>query len=105
MYKLKIIRENLLTLHAEWFIFKLTIRVVSLGILRPGVFWRPPKHHLDRMFEHPAGLISRRIDVSNRDHRHEPGTLLRREGLGGGEGSILKGEFTKRNNVASAAHG
>lgn len=57
------------------------------------------------MSEHPTGLISRRIDVSNRDHQHEPSTLLRREGLGGGDGSVLKGEFTQRNNVASAAHG
>ena len=104
MYKFKILRENLLTLIEEWFIFKLTIRVVSLGLLCPGVFWHPLKRRLDRMFEHPAGLISRRIDVSNRDHRHEPSTLLRREGLGGGRRFDSKGEITKRNNVASAVH-
>ena len=57
------------------------------------------------MSEHPTGLILRRIDVSNRDQQLGPGTLLRREGLGSEMGPILKGEFTQRNNVASAVHG
>lgn len=29
------------------------------------------------MFEHPTGLFQRRIDVSNRDHQHEPGNAAK----------------------------
>ena len=52
------------------------------------------------MFEHPTGLILRRIDVSNRDHQREPSTLLRREGLGGGGGSISE-EVDEENVIMS----